>query len=258
MTENPTMKKLLLFFSILVLLLFSLSCSGGSSSGGGSSSTHSVISYSSYSDLYTYNASSLDGRTIRWETPIRVYTNLAIDAQRLVSRWGLSFVFDNSPITTPPANAISMFPSNTLSTNTVALTRTSYYTSGKIYMAVIYLNTYYLPLPPLAEYYDTVTHEAGHAIGFFGHTSDGGLMDATTAGSSEITSTVRNVISLLYSLPIGTNVSAKLGFKTRPGGRYQPNGTEIITKDMYLMSEPSRHQTNGLLSAISKSRQQNR
>jgi|TARA_B100000315_G_scaffold34743_1_gene29386 hypothetical protein len=56
----------------------------------------------------------------------------------------------------------------------------------------------------------TITHEAGHCIGFFEHTTDGGLMDATAAGSTEITSPVSSMIGLLYSLDPGTDINSKL------------------------------------------------
>ena len=57
---------------------------------------------------------------------------------------------------------------------------------------------------------DTVTHEVGHCIGFHGETHDGGVMDLTTAGSSEITTPVREMISLLYALPVGHDITSRL------------------------------------------------
>jgi hypothetical protein len=43
----------------------------------------------------------------------------------------------------------------------------------------------------------TVTHETAHAIGFFGHTDDGGLMDPD-GGNGNITSLVSGVLRDLY------------------------------------------------------------
>lgn len=45
-------------------------------------------------------------------------------------------------------------------------------------------------------------HEIGHAIGFFGHTHDGGVMDQ--GGSSQITTEDAAMIHHLYELPVGT------------------------------------------------------
>lgn len=225
------MKKLLFFFSILVLPLFTLSCGGGSSSGGGG--TNSVTNYSSYSDLYTYNASALGGHTVRWETPITVYTGGSPNVQALFGRWGLPFTFDNSSISSSlRPNAIVVFGDHFSSNNILAETRVAYYTSGKIFAAGIFLNAN----RSLQDYiWNTMEHEIGHAIGFFGHTSDGGLMDAYYNGSNQHTSTVSGVISLLYSLPIGSDIRTQLGFKSMLGGRYQPNGTEIITKVFHAL-----------------------
>ena len=66
----------------------------------------------------------------------------------------------------------------------------------------------------------TVTHETAHAIGFLGHTSDGGLMDVD-GGNGEITPLVAGVLRDLYLLPPGTLVTAEakqLGLG-RSGGR---------------------------------------
>ncbi|HSV32164.1 MAG TPA: carboxypeptidase-like regulatory domain-containing protein [Atribacteraceae bacterium] len=46
-------------------------------------------------------------------------------------------------------------------------------------------------------------HELGHVVGFGGHTSDGGVMDAIANGSTTITSTVHRMLNTLYQLPIG-------------------------------------------------------
>ena len=73
-----------------------------------------------------------------------------------------------------------------------------------------------------------MTHEIGHCIGVFRHTTDGGLMDATAAGSSEITSPIRNMISLLYSLDPGTDINSELSRsvaqRNRKSGKYDRHG----------------------------------
>jgi hypothetical protein len=54
----------------------------------------------------------------------------------------------------------------------------------------------------------TPTHESGHAIGIFGHTADGGLMDAN-GGNGEITASVAEMVRKLYSVPPGTPVASE-------------------------------------------------
>jgi len=63
-------------------------------------------------------------------------------------------------------------------------------------------------------------HEMGHTVGFAGHCNDGGVMNSYYTGSSAITSTVRNVIFGLYSLPIG--------FVLNKGQFVSPNGSMTI------------------------------
>jgi len=54
-----------------------------------------------------------------------------------------------------------------------------------------------------------VTHEVGHCLGHFKHSTNGGLMDAGSNASDNIT-TSANMINLLYSIPAGTNIARKL------------------------------------------------
>ena len=80
---------------------------------------------------------------------------------------------------------------------------------------------------------DTVAHEVGHCIGIFKHTSDSGLMDEKAEGSTEITSTVKDMISLLYALSPGTDINAEVAARrpgtTRGKSLYQPDGGHGIT-----------------------------
>ena len=63
-------------------------------------------------------------------------------------------------------------------------------------------------------------------------------MDATTSGSG-ITSPVRNMISLLYSLAPGTDINSKLSrsqaMRKSKGNKFDPNGRRRIYRDVYLM-----------------------
>ena len=58
-------------------------------------------------------------------------------------------------------------------------------------------------------------------------------MDATAAGSSELTSPVRSMINLLYSLSPGTNIRSKLllpaGKRARPASGQNSRGSDVIT-----------------------------
>ena len=70
----------------------------------------------------------------------------------------------------------------------------------------------------------TVKHEIGHCIGFFEHTSDGGLMDPIANNAIAPNAATRNMIRLLYSLPPGTNITSRLRSYSREGGmKYEPD-----------------------------------
>src|SRR5207344_215694 len=72
----------------------------------------------------------------------------------------------------------------------------------------------------------TVTHETGHAIGFLGHTSDGGLMDPD-GGNGDITAADVTFVQLLYSMAPGTFVG--LGERVRiPLGRTGRRTVRIV------------------------------
>ena len=70
----------------------------------------------------------------------------------------------------------------------------------------------------------TVTHETAHAIGFLGHTADGGLMDPD-GGNGVITPLVAGVLRDLYHFPPGTRVSAE----TKRFGLRRPGGKNVMT-----------------------------
>ena len=78
----------------------------------------------------------------------------------------------------------------------------------------------------------TVIHEVGHCLGFLGHTTDGGLMDATANQATGANSNTRNMISLLYSLPPGTDISSRLSTLNR-------SGTEQIDSYEFDGSDPT-------------------
>ncbi|MBA4392378.1 MAG: hypothetical protein C0407_02380, partial [Desulfobacca sp.] len=171
-----------------------------------------------YQYLYDHNANRLSGHTVRWPSTIPVITNGIPGAEAATSRWGLSFSFG-------AGGGITMqyFNSNSLCGQTV----TRFTTAGRIVGAAISINRDQTRCT--GGLGNTITHEVAHAIGYFGHTNDGGLMDPA-GGNGGITSPVMNMINLLYSLSPGTDITSRLSLKVRPGGRYNRLGTEIITE----------------------------
>jgi len=80
----------------------------------------------------------------------------------------------------------------------------------------------------------TVIHEVGHCIGFFGHTADGGLMDAKANNATGANATTRNMISLLYSLPPGTDIGSRLrGYSRISGHKYSRTNPQKLPPKWY-------------------------
>jgi hypothetical protein len=220
----PNVKGLGRICFVVILLLMVCGCGGGSSSGGSSSSG---TSSNSYQFLYDHNASLLGGYTIRWETnTVKVYTAGITGAETAISRWGstANFVFVNSP----PSDGISFSVVN--SSSYCGVTNTYYLNSGKITQAVIQVSadqTYCR-----GGLANTVAHETAHALGFFGHTADGGLMDPD-GGNGRITTALQNFFGLLYSHPYGWNITSFLSSAKVPSGLYQPSGNQVRVRVDY-------------------------
>jgi hypothetical protein len=203
---------------LILALAFSSCSSGGSNSGGGSSN-------SDFRFLYDHNASVLNGHTVRWESNnVKIYTAGIAGAEAAVNRWvgPVNFTF----VSSPPSDGIS-FSFASLG-NTCGVTNTFYLNSGKITSATVQIDPNQNGCRGGLN--NTITHEVGHALGFFGHTADGGLMDPD-GGNSNITTAVRNFMSLLYSQPFGRDITSFLSskIKTTPG-LYQTNGTQILVR----------------------------
>ncbi|MBA4393692.1 MAG: hypothetical protein C0407_09090, partial [Desulfobacca sp.] len=164
-----TLKIVLLFTLALVL---SACGSGSSNSGGGGSS-------SDYRFLYDHNANVLNGHTVRWDSnTIKVYTAGISGAEAAINRWAgpVSFTFVGSP----PSDGIVF--SWTSSGNFCGVASTYYLNSGKITQSLVAIHTNQNGCQGGLD--NTLTHEAGHALGFFGHTADGGLMDPDGGNSN--------------------------------------------------------------------------
>ncbi|MBI5585403.1 MAG: hypothetical protein HY892_16450 [Deltaproteobacteria bacterium] len=214
--------KLFLLMGIGLLLLTLCSCSGGDSdSGGGGSSAD-------FRFLYDHNAKELDGHTIRWgSNTINVYTRGIPGAETAINRWAgpVNFNFVGSP----PGDGISF--NVTSSGGFCGITNTFFFTSGRISRAEVTINANQQQCRGGLD--NTLTHETAHALGFFGHTSDGTLMDPD-GGNGNITSALRNFMSLLYSQPFGRDINSFLSLQRKLGAsRYQPNGTELRVRVDY-------------------------
>jgi hypothetical protein len=208
---------------LLILVLVLSSCdSGSSTSGGGGSSAN-------YQFLYDHNANALNGHTVRWESNnIKVYTAGISGAEAAVNRWAgpVNFTFVGSP----PSDGIS-FSWTSSGGNICGVTNTYYLNSGKITQASVQISINQNGCRGGLN--NTVSHETAHALGFFGHTADGGLMDPD-GGNSIITTPVSNFMSLLYSRPYGWDITPFLSLKINPTSTlYQRNGTQTLVRVDY-------------------------
>lgn len=182
------------------LLLLLVGCRGGG--GGGSSATPSVITDPF---VFQHNASINGGVLTRWPSlPITVDRGQIVDADGQFNRWrdatggAVSFVFlgTGSGVLVRLGGAAP---------DTCAETVVFFTAGGSITRA----ETTLTPIWNTSACVETIAHEGGHAIGFFGHTSDGGLMDPD-GGNGQITGQVANMIRTLYSNPPGTMVKSAL------------------------------------------------
>jgi hypothetical protein len=202
---------------LLVVVLLLTACSGGSSSG--SKEEMSVLG--DYSDLYQYNAYLLDGHTVRWDsTTIPIYGVTKAGWQKAIKRWPVvNFRF----VATKPAWGIHILGYDDLGNN-CGLASFTYDSAGALEWCTVKVNIFHDDMN-CARVTDTITHEVGHCIGVFRHTTDGGLMDEKADGSSEITSSIIAMLGLLYSLAPGTDISDQLAARwpgsMRDMSRYQ-------------------------------------
>lgn len=209
-------------FALCLLLAFGTGCPDLLTDSEGDSTT------SDYQFLYDHNAKELDGHTIRWASnDIKVYTGGISGAEKAINRWAgpVSFTY----VSSPPSEGVSF--SYTASVQYCGVTYLNYLNSGRVTKATVYISINQLFCRGGLE--NTITHEMAHALGFMDHTSDGSLMDPD-GGDGTITPRLRNFMSLLYSMPYGTNIKPYLGLRIQgPEERYQANGTRIIERVIY-------------------------
>ncbi len=201
---------------LLVLALALASCGGGGGGGGDSGFTKA-----DYQFLYTYNASRLDGHTIRWpNVPIGVSAGGFADAQAAFNRWtsasggAVSFNFGGSNIRVSWSNSSSW----------CGLTTINWNSSGRITSADVSIARSQSGCAGGVA--DTLAHEAGHAVGFLGHDASG-LMNPF--GGEPISDQEARFMKLLYSLAPGTDISSYLAKARSTSSTYDKSGSRTHT-----------------------------
>ncbi|RJX36589.1 MAG: hypothetical protein C4525_00560 [Desulfarculus sp.] len=219
------------FVSFLFLLII-LACGGGGGGGGGDSITSADYAY-----LYDHNASALGGYTVRWgSSTVSVSANDFPEAQAAINRWnsassgslGFTFTGGSANITVRWANLSGV----------CGVTYWWYTSAGYIVRAEVYINRDQSGcLSGLAA---TLTHEAAHGSGYFGHDSEG-IMGPTSNGATNITGRQGRFFRLLYSMPPGTDIRGYLKLKkeAKPS-KYDPSGSRIYKEVSYRWARRAR------------------
>jgi len=190
-------------FILTFVLICVAACGSGATSSGSHSADGNDHSIKDYEYLHQHNAILLDGKTVRWPLTTVTVSGATSSAWRTaIARWSaINFIFVDT------GGEINLRYDH--SDDWCGRADRSFSSTGVIYDCTVRISTNHERNGCGVEA-DTVTHEIGHCIGFYGETHDGGVMDLTTAGSSEITTAVRQMISLLYALPAGYDVTSRL------------------------------------------------
>ena len=183
------------------VLIWVAACGSGATSSG--SVGEGDRSVKDYEYLHQHNAVLLNGKTVRWpSTTVTVSGATGGAWRRAIGRWSeLDFIFVDT------GGEIDLRYAH--SDDWCGRADRRFDSSGMIYGCTVRISTSHERNGCGIEV-DTVTHEVGHCIGIHGETHDGGVMDLTAAGSNEITTAVREMISLLYALPVGYDVTSRL------------------------------------------------
>lgn len=200
-------------------LLAAVSCGGGS--GGSSSSSTDT----SYQYLYDHNAYLLGGYTVRWPgNPVTVGTEIdgtasSFNVWATASGGGLYMTYGSG------TGDISVYWDSTLSSSVCGETTTYFTTAGQIVQAIVRMN------PDQSRCAQglsgTLTHEAAHALGFFGHDTNS-IMNPT--GSGPVTSQNQQFFQMLYNMSPGTNINGYLGLAaSKQSSKFDPDGGEIFS-----------------------------
>ncbi len=210
----------------LLLPLLFLTVALGSCSGGGGGGDDGGFSQADYSLLYQLNAIQLSGHTIRWASlPIRV-TSSVEGTPADYNRWNtatggaVSFSFG-------AGGSVTVGWSN--STAWCGVTSISWTSSGTFTSARVLIARNQSGCSGGAS--NTNTHEAGHVVGFLGHTSSG--MMAPTGGPN-ITDAESRFVRLLYSLAPGTDITGNLRVREGNGkNTFDASGSRRYSMTIY-------------------------
>jgi len=158
--------------------------------------------------LRALNASKNENRTIRFSVnPIPVYIKNIPDGKDEVMLWtqATDGVIQFTFVDDDPQNGIAV-RYGIEGPLVCGVTYEPSWKDGVITKASIEIDPKAVIPLPTSGCKQTVAHEVGHALGLFGHTNDGGMMDPD-AGNGKLSPQTKRVMKLLYSLPPNTDVS---------------------------------------------------